>query len=342
MNAKEVVFSSIDMKMTERLPAAVFGGGIWTYYQYGEEPGQLVKNSARMSDILIEMGDRIESDIVYTGSGLNNCLLGALGGAITFKKVGAPEVEPFVNSIDDLEELDLNNIESDSIINSIWETARNVSKAIGEKYVVTMTSWGPFVLAGQLLGVEKLMKATFKNRNLVKALCEFTNLMILRFYEPLLQEGVISMVSIADSLSSANLISRKQFEELGLPPLKTLFSGLKSKGAKILLHMCGDMSDRLDLVSTSGCDIISLDAMVDLRKAKEVFKGKCVLAGNVSPTDVLMSGDPDMVRAAVLTCADEAAEGGGYMVMPACDLPLTVPIENVKTFLETARNYEVN
>jgi hypothetical protein len=30
------------------------------------------------------------------------------------------------------------------------------------------------------------------------------------------------------------------------------------------------------------------------------------------------------------------------MVMPACDLPHTVPLENVKTFLETARNYEVN
>lgn len=339
MTGKDIVFSAFDFKETERLPAAIFGGGVWAYHRYGEEPEKLVKNPGRMSEIFIEVAEKIGSDIVYVGSGLNNCLPGALGGKVVYRKIGAPDVQPFVGSIDDLKRLDLNKIDSDPVLNNIREATRNVSKLVGKRYVVTVTTWGPFILAGQLCGIEALMKATFKNKELVKALCEFTTKMILRFYEPLINDGVIQMISVADSLSSTSLISRRQFEELGLPPLKNLFSELNAKGVRSLLHMCGEMSDRLDLVSTAGSSCISLDAMVDLKKAKEAFRGKCVLAGNVSPTAVLMRGTEEDVKNDVLRCITSASEGGGYMVMPACDLPHTVPFENITTFLETAREY---
>lgn len=339
MNGKEIVLSAFDFKKTERIPAAIFGGGVWTYQRYGEEPEKLVKNPGRMSEIVVDVAEKIGSDIVYAGSGLNNCLPGALGGKVVYRKVGAPDVEPLVRSRDDLERLDLTKIDSDPVLNNIREATKTVAKLIGKRYAVTTTTWGPFILAGQLCGIQELMKATFKDKNLVKAVCEFTTKMILRFYEPLINDGVIQMISVADSLSSASLISRRQFEELGLPPLKNLFSELNARGIKSLLHMCGEMSDRLDLVSTTGASCISLDAMVDLKKAKESFGGKCVLAGNVSPTAVLMNGTREDVQNAVIRCIAAASEGGGYMVMPACDLPPTVPLENVTTFLETAREY---
>ncbi len=341
MTGKEIVLSAFDFKKTARIPVSIFGGGVWTYNFYGEEPEKLVKAPSRISEIQIEMADIIKSDIVYVGSGFNNCLPGALGGKMSYRKVGAPDVAPIVSSIDDLKKLDLDKIDSDPVLNNIREATRTVSRHIGERYVVTTTTWGPFILAGQLCGIQELMKAVFKDRELVRAVCEFATKMILRFYEPLIDDGVIQMVSIADSLSSASLISRKHFEELGLPPLKNLFSALKEKNMKILLHMCGEMSDRLDLVSTAGAHCISLDAMVDLKKAKETFGGRCVLGGNVSATSVLMNGSREAVRDAVVSCIALAASGGGYMAMPACDLPHTVPLENIKTFLETAKEYRL-
>ncbi len=339
MNAKEIVLSAFDFRKTVRIPASIFGGGVWTYNYYGEEPEKLVKNPSRMAEIQTEMADILKSDIVYVGSGLNNCLPGALGAPITYRKVGAPDVEPIVGSLADLEKLDLSKIDTDPVLNNIREAARIVSRNVGKKYVVTTTTWGPFILAGQLCGIEQLMKAIHKNKDLVKAVCEFTASMVLRFYKPLIDDNTIQMVSIADSLSSASLISRARFEELGLPPLKTLFSELNATDTKSLLHMCGEMSDRLDLVRTSGASCISLDAMVDMKKAKEAFHGKCVLAGNVSATAVLMDKDSKVVRDAVIACVSGAAPGGGYMAMPACDLPHSVPIENIKIFLETAREY---
>jgi uroporphyrinogen decarboxylase len=339
MNGREIVFSTYDFKKTERIPAAIFGGGVWTYSHYGDEPEKLVKNPSRMAEIQTEMADILKSDIVYVGSGLNNCLVGALGAPITYRKVGAPDVEPIVGSTDDLKKLDLSKIDTDPVLCNIREATRIVSKNVGKKYVVTTTTWGPFILAGQLCGIEQLMKSIHKNKDLVRAVCEFTAEMVLRFYKPLIDDNTIQMISMADSLSSASLISKARFEELGLPPLKTIFSELKSKGIWGFLHMCGEMSDRLDLVSTSGANCISLDAMVDMKKAKEAFRGKCVLAGNVSATGVLMDKDSKIVRDAVVACISSAASGGGYMAMPACDLPHSVPIENIETFLETAREY---
>lgn len=339
MNGKEIVFSAYDFTKTKRIPASIFGGGVWTYNYYGEEPEKLVRNPDRLAEIQTEMADILKSDIVYVGSGLNNCLVGALGAPITYRKVGAPDVEPIVGSIADLEKLDLSKIDTDPVLSNIREATRIVSRNVGDKYVVTTTTWGPFILAGQLCGIEQLMKAIHKNKELVKAVCEFTAQMVLRFYKPLIEDNTIQMISMADSLSSASLISRARFEELGLPPLKTVFSQLNETNTKSLLHMCGEMSDRLDLVSTSGADCISLDAMVDIRKAKEAFHGKCVLAGNVSATAVLMDKDSRVVRDAVIACISGAASEGGYMAMPACDLPHSVPIENIKVFLETAREY---
>src|ERR1039458_5225428 len=133
-----------------------------------------------------------------------------------------------------------------------------------------------------------------------------------------MDDDTIQMVSMSDSLSSASLISRKQFEEMGLPPLKAIFSNLKSRGIKSLLHMCDEMSDRLDLVSIAGASCVSLDAMVDMKKAKEGFRGRCSLAGNVSSTAVLGEKDSIAVRDATLKCIAIAAPGGGYVPMPAC------------------------
>ncbi len=140
MNGKEIVLSAFDFKETERLPAAIFGGGVWTYHRYGEEPEKLVKNPKRMSEIVIEVAEKIRSDIVYAGSGLNNCLPGALGGRVVYRKVGAPDFEPLVSSADDLKKLDLARIDSDPVLNNIREATRIVSERIGERYVHCVTA----------------------------------------------------------------------------------------------------------------------------------------------------------------------------------------------------------
>jgi uroporphyrinogen decarboxylase len=47
------------------------------------------------------------------------------------------------------------------------------------------------------------------------------------------------------------------------------------------------------------------------------------------------------VAAASLDAISKAGVTGGYLLMPGCDIPPSVPIENVKAMVETARAYSL-
>ena len=79
MTPKEVMLNALDLKPTERLPTTLFGGGIWTYLDAGEGFDTLKDNPERLAEVQIKAAPKLDSDIVYVGSGFNNCLAGALG-----------------------------------------------------------------------------------------------------------------------------------------------------------------------------------------------------------------------------------------------------------------------
>ncbi len=341
MNSKEIVFSAMELGKPPRIPVAPFGCGVWTIHRSGTTFKDLSQDPERMASTNIDIYRKFKPDIVYVGSGYNNLHAAALGGKIKFREIGAPDLEePYVSEISDIEKLDLGKIPGDPVIQTIWKAARIVKKEIGDEVVVTVTAWGPFTLAAQLVGVEKFMRSCFKNKELIKATCDFAVKMIQAIFEPLIDDGTLEMISMADPTASGDLISRKQFEKFALPPLQEITSWAKSKGVKSLLHICGDTNNRLDLFPETGADCISLDHKVELARAKEEIGNRICIAGNVNPVGVLNQGDVDRVRDAAGQCLAVGAPGGGFILMPGCDHPPTVPDENLMMLYEMAKNYK--
>jgi uroporphyrinogen decarboxylase len=60
------------------------------------------------------------------------------------------------------------------------------------------------------------------------------------------------------------------------------------------------------------------------------------LAGNIDPVSILNQKGPDDVRAAGQACIAAAAQGGGFILTSGCDLPPTIPLENIRAMLEAA------
>jgi uroporphyrinogen decarboxylase len=108
----------------------------------------------------------------------------------------------------------------------------------------------------------------------------------------------------------------------------------------MLLHICGNTTDKIDLLVATGAECVSIDHKVDIGKVKPVFSGKACLAGNVNPVKVLDQGTAQDVEAASFACLDAAAAGGGFMLMPGCDIPPTVPVENVQTFIQAPLKWQ--
>ncbi|MEW6409694.1 MAG: uroporphyrinogen decarboxylase family protein [Nitrospirota bacterium] len=343
MTPKEVIFTAFELGKPERVPVALFGGGMFTMYNTGNSFKSLAEDAKGMADMIISFSRKSLSDIVYVGSGYNNFHAAALGGRIKYREIGAPDLEePLVDTESDLDRLDLEGLKNSATVRAIWEATELVSRAIGDEFVVTATAWGPFTLGAQIFGVERMMRGTFKTPEFVKRVVDFAADLNIKFYADLVERGIIKMISLADPTASGDLISRKQFENFALPYLQKFTSWAKTKGVKVLVHICGDTSDRLDLFPKMGADCISLDHKVDIAKAKAELSGKICFAGNVNPVAVLNNGTPSDVEVVCLRCIETAGLEGGFVLMPGCDIPPTVPVKNVETFVNIARGWKLN
>jgi uroporphyrinogen decarboxylase len=185
-----------------------------------------------------------------------------------------------------------------------------------------------------------MMKALYKAPSFVESAVSVAAEMLMRFYDSLLSSGMLDVILLGEPTASGDLISRKQFEQFVLPRIKDFTDWAKMKGAHTIIHICGNTSDRLDLYPQTGASCISLDHKTDMAKAKEVLHGKMCFAGNVDPVKVLLQGTAQEVEDACTRVIQTAGTDGGFILMPGCDIPPTVPFENIQTFMQTAREWK--
>jgi uroporphyrinogen decarboxylase len=340
MTSKEIILKTINLEETPRLPVALLSAGAWTFNRKGISLEQVLSNRAeRTAEIVIETNDEIKSDIVWPGSGYHNLAIRGAGGKIKFRQKGTPDVaETLIKDLSEIDKIKIERVKEDPGVIVLSEAAGIVSKAIGDKTFVGTSQWAPFTLAGLAYGVEKLMRNIYKDKDAVHAVLEFASELCYQYLEPFIDAGV-SMISLADPTSSGDMISREQFKEFSLPYLKKLVERISDRGVAVIIHICGNITDRLDLIPLTGAKIISLDYKVDLGKAREILDGKIAFSGNLNPVAVMQNETPGGVGKKSLECIEKATDKPGYILMPGCDIPPTVPSENIQMMVETAHNF---
>ena len=75
---------------------------------------------------------------------------------------------------------------------------------------------------------------------------------------------------------------------------------------------------------------------MDLARAAEVLAGKMAFAGNMNPVGVMQALDPEGVARACRACIEQAGAASSHILMPGCDIPPGVPLENIRAMVDTA------
>jgi len=344
MKPKEVILKAFDGVKSDRIPVTLFGAGMWSIKDYGTTFEALAHDAQKMTEMCVTEAARIRSDVIYVGSGFNNfhaqALGKALGVGIKYREMGAPDMTShFVNSEEDLAKLDIADVHREPVVQTVLDATRRVREKIGDTYLVTMTCWGPFTLAARMVGEEQFMKAIFKKPAFVEKMVDFCADLLIHLYEPLVRDG-LECISIADPTASGDLINKKQMERFAVPGLKKLTGWAKGKGAHSILHICGNTSDRLDLFPATGASTIFFDQKVDIAKAMEALHGKMSFGGNVAPVHVLLNQDSAGVEKACREVIEVAGKDGGFILVPGCDIPPTIPYENLKKFHDVALEWK--
>jgi uroporphyrinogen decarboxylase len=334
MTPKEVYRAVVNFEEPDRMPLSISAHDI-VRRQRGITLEQFYLLPPReQAEFSVEVHQTYGGDVIRAG--FNGTLaIKAIGGKVKFRDKGHPDVEePFVKAVSDLDKINLDALKQDFHYQVCRETSKELVALAGEEYCVSTGSWGPFTQAGLLFGAESLMRQCLRDKEAVFALLDFAFELIKAYSEEIIDLG-IDVGTLAEPSASGDMVSRKTFEEFALPWLKKTFDWHKSRGLFTSLHICGNVTDRLDLLPESGADLMSLDYKVSMKRAAEILGGKMVIGGNVNPAGALMTGDQEEVRGAYLDIFEQV-EGAPYVLMAGCGIPAGVPISNIEAMRDLA------
>ena len=319
-----------------QIPAALLSGGTWAFRQKGLTLQEVLEKPELGAPAIIAINQLIQSDIVWPGSGYHNLLVHIFGGKIKFRPQGNIDViEPAFAHVTEAEQIDLSQIDNHQWIRALRLIISQVNEQIGNQFLIGTSSWGPFTLAGQFYGVEKLMSGLYKDKAGIHALLEVMTAVCIAYLAPAIDSGA-RILSIAEPTASGDLISFTHFEEFVAPYIKKVNDELKKREAYTTLHICGNIRDRVHLAPHLNVDVLSVDYKVDLGLAQQNLAGKTALAGNVNPV-LLKDGTVDEIVRAAKQSIQQAGRGANYVLMPGCDIPPRVPLANVVAFLGVGR-----
>lgn len=260
-----------------------------------------------------------------------------LGANVTLPEDDVPYcADPILKDYSELRELEVVKPENGKRMNDRLKAIRLYKEKVVDYYPVLGWIEGPMALASNLRGVIKVMEDFYEAPDLLSNLLEFCYRQQVLFAKAQVNAGA-DFIGIGDAVCS--LIGPNRYKKYALPWEKKIIEEVHDLGAKVKLHICGDVTPLLELLPETKADIIDVDWMVNFKDAAEVFNGKCSLCGNFDPVRVLRNGTPDQIRLATKECVKMG--DATTFIAAGCEVPKETPEENllaVKDALEELKS----
>ena len=191
---------------------------------------------------------------------------------------------------------------------------------------------GPWTLAYNLYGVENLtIDMILEPKKTAELIGELSTVPI-KFAKEQFNAGA-DIVTWAEHATS-DLVSSHVYDEFILPIHQKAAFALQS-GGPIVLHICGNVTDRLAGISKSGFRVFHLHSRNDIAAAVEAAGSGMVIAGGINNPLTLSQGTPALVRKEV----EHNLHSGVNIITPECALPCNVPEANLLELTRTAHQY---
>jgi MtaA/CmuA family methyltransferase len=194
---------------------------------------------------------------------------------------------------------------------------------------------GPCAEAADLRGINALMTDFMDDPEFVHELFDFNVRMATSFAHAQIEAGC-DLIGVGDA--AASLVGPKIYWEFVFPYEKQLIENIHAFGGRVRLHICGNISRSLKEVGQLGCEMIDLDSMVSIEKARLDMGNDQVVAGNIDPVKCLRNGTPQEITDAVAAC--HRAAGGNFIVGAGCEVPRDTPSENLVAMRDYARYHQ--
>ncbi|SHF44787.1 [methyl-Co(III) methanol-specific corrinoid protein]:coenzyme M methyltransferase [Desulfacinum infernum DSM 9756] len=199
---------------------------------------------------------------------------------------------------------------------------------VGGRAAIIGKVMGPWTLAYHMAGTQNfLLQIGLGEDEVVHRMLRQLMPVPIRFANAMFQAGADAVV-LADH-ATGNLVSPAQYEKFLLPLHRELTSQIHGP---VILHVCGNCSDRLELFAASGVDAYHMEWQVDAKDAVARVGHLISLIGNINNPQTLYQGTPEDVYKQ----ARYAIASGVHIIAPECAVPLATPLENLKAIVAAA------
>ena len=301
---------------------------------------EALHNPEKTAEALLTGQRELGYDAIYVGwESSFNLLAEAMGCTMRFPEDSVPQVvDHAIKTPSDVEALEIPDPMKAGRLPLHMDMLRRIRTEVKGKVPLFAYTPGPFTLAGQLYGINKLMAATIQDPQLVRALVDKTTITSALYARANVKEG-IDVVVTADPTASGSLISSKTFETFAAPHLKHIMMGVAKVGAIPSLHICGKTTPLLKLMANTGARVLELDHLVNLQEAKAQVGDRVIIMGNLDPTNLLLNGTPAEVERVAKVAIETVGSDGRYILSSGCEIPPNAPLENIRAMVTAAEKY---
>jgi len=332
MTGLERVRSAVRFQPTDRVPVAPLLGahalalaGI-TYEVASADP-------SAQAHALLNAVELYRPDAVFTLMDLS-AEPEALGAEVTVSagrtRIVTRHLSPEALLTDDLERVILA-----ARIPVFVDTVRRLRAALGDTIMVGALVSGPLTAAANAVGIETIARMLRRQRETLADMLERLTRACMAVASVHLEAGAHGIM-VLEPCATSGILGPDDLSSLLLARLHALAEHIRRHGGIGLLHICGDCRASLPGLAGSRFDVLSLDAPVDLARAREVVGHQIALMGNLDVRQLLPRGDSESVYHAAAALIAELGRAGGFILSGGCELPAETPSENVRRLVEAA------
>ena len=137
-------------------------------------------------------------------------------------------------------------------------------------------------------------------------------------------------IGIGDAIASQ--VGPDIYLEFIQPREKRLVQAIQAMGARVKLHICGNITHLLPGIAELAVDILDVDHLVDLARVRAAVGGRVAIAGNMDPVSMVKNSTPAAIRDASRKAYEQV--GNPYIVNAGCEIPSGTPVANLKALCE--------
>jgi len=251
----------------------------------------------------------------------------AFGARISYPTEGVPRCRDIlVKSTEDVKALKNPDVyKAERTLDRI-KAGEKLARAVEGRVPVIGWVEGPLAEACDLAGVNEVLLRIFMEPDFVKGLMDKALVTAKDFARAQVEAGC-EIIGVGDAICSQ--ISDDNYRELVKELHRDLFDYIQSMGAKVKLHVCGDITHLLKDIGDLKPDIVDVDWMVDMDQANDILGPEIIRCGNLDPVSVIQDKKPgEIFEESRALCKNE--EGRGFILSGGCEITVSTPAENLR------------